>query len=100
MPVDWFRLRVANNGSFVFASTDRPERLEEISVVLKQAGGRVIGPGAWSFDGDAGALASVAGLFDRLEKDECLYVLRSDGGSLNYGMIAEANTEGGIVIGS
>jgi len=100
MPVDSFKLRVGDGGSFVFAAAGRPERLEEISTVIGGAGGRTIGPGAWSFEGDAGTLAEVASLFEQLEKDECVYVLRSEGGALSYGMIAEANTEGGVVVGS
>jgi hypothetical protein len=100
MPIESFRLRARPGSAFVFAAAGRPERLHEISAVLGRAGGRVIGPGAWALDGEGGTLAEVANLFERLEKDECVYVLRSDGGELTYGMIAEANTQGGVVVAS
>lgn len=94
-----FRLRVADGGSFVFATVNRPERMEAISLILERAGARSIGPGAWSLDGSAGTLDAVTDLFDRLEMEECIYVLRQNEGVLSYGVIAEAKTEGGIEVG-
>jgi hypothetical protein len=98
MGVDAFKMRVRGNESFVFASTPQPHRLKQISSHIQSAGGRVVGPGAWSFEGDSGSLASVSALFDRLEKDECIYVLRWEGERLSYGVIAQPNTEGGILV--
>ena len=98
MTVESFRLRVKDN-FFVFATANSTQRLEEISEILRRAGARHIGSGAWSFDTETMATPqAITALFDRLEDGENVYILSMKDGVLHCSILAEAKTTGGITV--
>lgn len=100
MAVELYRVHLKNE-LFVFVTANTPARVDQISDVLAQAGGRFIAAGALSFETKTMPTASaVRDLFASLNEGECIYVVGPDGEGFSYNMIVEAKTTGGITVGS